>query len=113
MFSLVLLLLLFPHAFVEYSVNVHILSSNQFLNEILLEEVNDTYPNGTFQYSVIVYVMNFSEMFPPGVNYDNLSYPKTFFYIPNVSKPVIDRQVVLVLVNYSNGYYIYIMVFLI
>ncbi|ACP39463.1 hypothetical protein [Saccharolobus islandicus] len=106
-FLLLFLVSLFPHAFVEYSVNVHVVHSNQVLNEIILEEVNDIYPNGNFQYNITIYVLNYSEVFPPVANYDNLSCPKTFFYVPNVSNLVINRAVILVLVNHTSEYYIY------
>ncbi|WP_338604096.1 hypothetical protein V6M85_05685 [Sulfolobus tengchongensis] len=104
---LVLFATLFPHAFVEYSINIYVYSAHQSLSELLIEDVVNVFPNDTFSYNVTVFVLNFSEIFPSSINYDNLSCPRNFLYIPNAKNSIIQRNIVLTLTNESEGYYIY------
>jgi len=102
-----ILLLLFPHAFVEYRVNIYVSSAHQSLSELLIETVEKIYSNDTFSYNLTVLVLNFSEIFPYTILYDNLTCPTQFFFISNPGKAVISREVILSLINESNGNFVY------
>lgn len=106
-FTFLFLVLLFPHAFVEYKVDTYIVSVHQSISELLVETVEKIYPNGTFAYNLTVFVLNFSEIYPYTINFDNLTCPKQFFFISYPGKQVISRTVPLSLINKTDNYFVY------
>jgi len=103
----VLVLVLFPHAFVEYRSNTYVILSHETLSELLIETIERVYSNDTFAYNLTVFVLNFSEIFPYTINFDNLTCPRQFFFISNPGRGVIPRSIPLILVNKSNNYFVY------
>lgn len=105
-----LIIALFPNAFLEYSLHIQINYDNQVyhLSELLFENVTRVcYNNATFAYNLTVYVLNFSQILTSSTILDNVSLPETFFYIPNVGEPVIERGVILSLLSSNNSNYVY------
>ncbi|AAK42675.1 hypothetical protein SULI_01770 [Saccharolobus solfataricus] len=103
-------IVLFPHAFVEYSLHIQVDYNNQVyhLSELLFENVTKVYySNSTFVYNLTVYVLNFSQILTSSAILDNFSLPKTFFYIPNPGEPVVERSVILSLLSSNDSNYIY------
>jgi len=108
LFILALLFIsLYPGAFVEYKVEVHFLQLNQTLTEILFENITRVYDNDTFSYNLTVYALNYSIIVGTGIEYDNLTCPSSFFYLPKVGNSIINREVPLTLISVNNGTYIY------
>ncbi len=103
----IFILLIFPHAFVEYHVQTYIVSTKSFVDNLIIEQVTNVYDNSTFMFSITVVFLNFSEISSPSSIFDNITCPSLFYYIPHPGKEVINRQVPLTLVNESNGYYVY------
>jgi len=108
LFILALLFIsLYPSVFVEYKVQVHFLQPNQTLTEILFENITRVYNNGTFSYNLTVYALNYSTIVGTATEYDNLTNPSSFFYLPNVGNSTINRGVPLTLISANNDTYVY------
>ncbi|AOL16920.1 hypothetical protein BFU36_09610 [Sulfolobus sp. A20] len=103
----IFILLIFPHAFVEYHVQTYIVSTKSFVDNLVIEEVTDVYSNGTFEFNITTVFLNFSEISSPSTIFDNLTCPMLFYYIPHPGKEVVDRQIPLTLVNETGNYYVY------
>ncbi|WP_338604093.1 hypothetical protein V6M85_05680 [Sulfolobus tengchongensis] len=72
-----------------------------------IENITQIFSNSTFTYLIWYINLNGSYYYPPGVNLDNLSYPKAFFYISQVGEDEINRSVNLTLYAEENSTYIY------
>jgi hypothetical protein len=104
MFPFIFLILLSPHIFVEYQVQTYV--GNCTFDYLILEEVDNVNPNGTFTFTLYTVFLNSSEI-SNSTMLDNLTCPKAFFYIPSVGKEVINRGITLTLVNKTGDYFVY------
>lgn len=92
-------------SFVEYKVIIHVTKYTEYALEI--ENVTHVFRNGTFSFEIWFVNLNGSYYYPPGINYDNLTYPKVFYYIPHVGNKTIYRDVPLNLIGKNGSYFIY------
>ncbi len=105
---IVLFLTLHVGAFVEYHATTYLFSSKgSVISNLIIEKVVKVFPNSTFAYNLTVVFLNYSEISPTSYVLDNLSCPSSFFFINHPGDKVIPRSIVLTLVNYTNGTYVY------
>ncbi|WP_149528192.1 hypothetical protein [Sulfuracidifex tepidarius] len=107
---------LIPHlsqgSFVEYKIRSLIspeAGESKIICKLLIENVTKINNNGTFVFSVNIICMNNSIEFPTSSELDNLSYPKSFYYIPTylLGKGNLQRVLNLSLNGEDNGVFTY------
>lgn len=93
-------------SFVEYKVIIHVNNYTEYALEI--ENVTQVFKNNdSFSFDIWFINLNKSFYYPPGVNYDNLSYPKVFYYIQYAGNKTIYRSVFLNLTVVNDNYFVY------
>jgi hypothetical protein len=93
---------------VEYKIYYINYQSNTILVSLEIENITNIFSNNTFRFVIWYINLNNSDYYPPGINYDNLQFPKNFFYIPNVGNLTLNRTVSLILYKIVNdSIYVY------